>query len=121
MVVSHRSKSKICFRVMTISDHSEQACFSAVRSSQSGIEKALVSPNPNKGIMQFVVETSYSTDVTIEVYDFYGRRIQTFTEQVNAHDEKSVEWDASARLSKGVYFIKFKTANETVNKKVIVE
>ena len=107
----------------TRSDPSNQECYFPIRSSEkeSTFENAEIAPNPSNGNMTFVVETTYDTEVTIDVYDFYGKRIQTFVEQLSAHTEGTIDWDATGKLARGIYIVSFKTDKETLYKKIIVD
>lgn len=85
------------------------------------MNNTMIYPNPNNGDMNLSVETSYDTKVSIYVYDFFGRMIQSFEEELDANKLKSIAWNASDRLPKGVYFVTFITDKETINKRVVVE
>ncbi len=105
----------------SMTEPSEQACFVPVRLTTTGFETTLISPNPNRGTMNFVVETNEDADVVIEVRDFYGNVLKKFTQRVNAHEMQSLQWDASARLNSGVYFAVFSNGKETIHKRIVVE
>ncbi|MBL4662753.1 MAG: T9SS type A sorting domain-containing protein [Flavobacteriaceae bacterium] len=107
----------------TRSNPSSQECYFPIRgtSKESSFENAKIAPNPNNGNMTFVVETTYDTDVTIEVYDFYGKLIQSFVERLTAHSEGTIEWNATGKLARGIYIVSFKTDKETLYKKIIVD
>lgn len=107
----------------TTSDPSNQECYFPIRGTEkeSTFENAEIAPNPSNGNMTFVVETTYDTEVTIDVFDFYGKRIQTFVEQLSAHTEGTIDWDASGKLARGIYIVSFKTDKETIYKKIIVD
>ena len=105
---------------------SHQMCYTPrldepVEEEKEKMQETSVVPNPNNGDMSISVSTNYSTNVEIEVYDFYGRIIQTFKENVTTNHRKTINWNASSYLPKGIYFVKFKTTNQTINKRVIVE
>lgn len=107
----------------TQSEPSEAICFYPIRGVENGLGfvAAQISPNPNKGQMNFRVETRYDTPVSIEVYDFYGQLVQQFTFNVRSLEEQEVTWNASPDHRKGVYFVFFKTEKDQVIKKVIIE
>ncbi len=105
----------------TISSPS-QACFSPVKLFENEIfKKALVSPNPNNGSMQFTLKASKDTTVKIEVHDFYGKLVHSFEEQLTEDVQKSINWNASGKLSQGIYIVTFKSETETIKTKVIIE
>ncbi len=80
---------------------------------------ASITPNPTHGEMTFHVMTHDVKDVAIEVYNFYGVKVKTFTARTSADTVSSISWDG-AYLQKGVYFVKFKTDTETITQRVIV-
>lgn len=85
------------------------------------IDDAHVSPNPSDGKMNFRVKTSETLPVTIEVRNFYGVLLYNTTIQAKANIAKSVNWDGTAVLSNGIYFVTFKTDNGIITKKVIIK
>lgn len=107
----------------TTSDPSNQECYFPIKKGEkeSTFENAEIAPNPSNGNMTFVVETTYDTEVTIDVYDFYGKQIQTFVEQLTAHSEGTIDWNAAGKLARGIYIVSFKTNEETIYKKIIVD
>ncbi|MEM7187844.1 MAG: T9SS type A sorting domain-containing protein, partial [Bacteroidota bacterium] len=106
----------------TTSDPSNQECFMPIRrSSENSSEISQIAPNPNNGNMNFVVQTSYDSEVTVEVHDFYGKLIQTFVTSLEAHTPSTISWDAAGQLARGIYFVTFKTDQNTWSKKVIVD
>jgi len=105
----------------TQSDPSRQECY--IPHGGGGKDyfgKAKITPNPNSGNMNITVETSYNAEVRIEVYDFYGKLVESFVENLSANTPVSIHWAASGKLAKGVYFVTFKTDLNSWSKKVIV-
>ncbi|MDC8002459.1 T9SS type A sorting domain-containing protein [Aureisphaera galaxeae] len=102
-------------------DFSNQECFIPVRLSDRVFETAVVSPNPNRGSMNFVLQTSYDTQVDVQIHDFYGNVRHSFSEKLKAHEERIVQWNASGRLASGIYFAVFTTENGTIHKRIVVE
>ena len=92
-----------------------------------GIEKegilrqTSVSPNPNNGIMTFSIETNEASDVTIEIRNIYGEMVYSTVTSVETDSKKSLTWNGTRKLISGMYFITFKTAKETIIKKVIIK
>ncbi|GAB5400798.1 MAG: hypothetical protein Aureis2KO_23830 [Aureisphaera sp.] len=86
-----------------------------------GIKKlvATVTPNPTNGDMSFNVQTDHETDVTIEVYNFYGEKVNAFQMRTSVDTLTSVSWEGPY-LRKGVYFVKFITHEGAIMKRVIV-
>lgn len=107
----------------TTSDPSNQECYLPIKKGEkeNTFENAEIAPNPSNGNMTFIVETTYDTEVTIDVYDFYGKQIQTFVEQLTAHSEGTINWNATGKLARGIYIVSFKTNEETIYKKIIVD
>ncbi len=104
---------------------SEQSCFGGNIIGGGGKDKGMldahISPNPSNGNMELSFTSSYDTDLEIEVYDFFGRSIQTFSEKMTSFKKKSVQWNANNRLPKGIYFVQFRTNEETIYKQIIIE
>ena len=106
----------------TLSAPSDWICVGGERGgTPKQIESAKVTPNPTDGYMNFTVQVSEATKVTIEVRDFYGvLRYRTMT-NVTADEVRTVSWNGKAMLTNGIYFVTFKTDHETIVKKVIVK
>lgn len=100
---------------------SEVVCIGGGKKIVKGFDDVAVSPNPNDGNMTFRVQTSITTPVQIEVRNFYGILLYNSSIQATADIEQSINWNGSRVLSNGVYFVTFKTENEIITKKVIVE
>jgi hypothetical protein len=106
----------------TQSQPSFPQCFTPIRAPESdGFVKTDVYPNPNKGNMNFLIETSMDLDVTVEIYNLYGTKIHSFI--VNSKKDVAVNslWNATGTLKTGIYFVTFKTDQYAVSKKVIVK
>ncbi|MEP2937642.1 MAG: T9SS type A sorting domain-containing protein [Gilvibacter sp.] len=86
----------------------------------AALTNAMVTPNPTKGDMTFTIDANYDTNVQIEIYNFNGILIKSFNERVLKEGVATITWNATGVLPKGIYFIQFKTAHETIQKKLIV-
>jgi len=108
----------------SISEYSEDICIGGGKGIKGGdtkkIREVSITPNPTKGEMTFNVTTSMDTEVTIAIYDTYGTLVKSFVQQVTSDDTSSISWDGS-NLRKGIYFINFKTKEETIYKQIIVK
>lgn len=102
------------------SEPSEYICVGGTRKIIKFKEVA-VTPNPNNGNMTFTVSTSETLPVGIEVRNFYGVLVHNTALQATANSTQSVQWNGTAQLTSGVYFVTFKTDEEVVTKKVIVQ
>nr|WP_321232901.1 T9SS type A sorting domain-containing protein [uncultured Psychroserpens sp.] len=80
-----------------------------------------VSPNPNNGNMTFTFQHVIDTNVTIEVYDFYGTLLHTSNQSILANVPKIVQWNGMGVIPQGVYFVKFQANGEAIQKTVVVE
>ena len=107
---------------------SDQACYMGGDGFGNGDDgqndrgvMAEIWPNPSNGNMELRLTTPYDTELQIEIFDFSGRPIQTFTREMKSLDTKSIQWNAAGRLHPGVYFIHFKTSKETLYKKFIIK
>ena len=83
--------------------------------------KISVSPNPNNGLMTFSIEANEASEVTIEIRNIYGKMVYSTVTNVNTDSKKSLSWDGTGKLTSGMYFITFKTAKETIIKKVFIK
>ncbi len=100
---------------------SEIVCIGGEKKGVKYFEDAYVSPNPNNGEMTFKVTTSETMPVIIEVRSFNGIELYNTSIEAKANITQSVHWNGTARLSDGIYFVTFKTDNEIITKKVIVQ
>lgn len=79
-----------------------------------------VYPNPSKGDFNFVMNIDHSGDVTLNVYDMFGKQVRS--EQYQAHaGENTFTWNAGETLRPGIYFatMTFGAKLETI--KLVVE
>lgn len=83
------------------------------------IDNVSITPNPTNGHMTFNVETNVDSKVNIEVYDIYGTMLKSFVVEVSQERQSSIYWNGS-NLNTGIYFVKFKTNEETIHQRVIV-
>ena len=72
-------------------------------------------PNPSSGIFNVTYYGNSNPDMTIDVYDVTGKVVKRFTTT-----EYMYTLDLSD-LVRGVYTLKFTSASETTNKKVIIQ
>jgi hypothetical protein len=85
------------------------------------LRQTSVSPNPTNGELNFIIEANEASEVTIEIRNIYGKMVYSTITNVNSDSKKSLTWDGTSKLTSGMYFITFKTANETIIKKVFVK
>jgi len=70
------------------------------------------SPNPFNASTSISYNLPVPTDVTIEIYDLLGRKIETIKNGIQPAGHYQVIWDAGNRSS-GVYFYKLQAGNFT--------
>jgi len=103
---------------------SGQMCYPNEGGGHDGTSKALanakVTPNPTNGNMTFTIDVNYDTDVQIEIYNFSGILIKSFNNQVTKDSDNTMTWNAAGLLPRGIYFVQFKTPNEIIQKKLII-
>ena len=78
------------------------------------LDKVSIYPNPSKGI--FTLGIGNSIPKNIEVTDVTGKIILTKTNFQNSSSEVALDLSS---VSKGVYFVKIATEEQTVTKKII--
>ncbi|WP_299210463.1 trypsin-like serine protease [uncultured Dokdonia sp.] len=106
----------------TQSQASFSQCFYPIKALENdNFVNVAISPNPNRGDMNFTVETSLDTQVSVEVYNVYGTKIHSFTINSKRDLEATAQWNAAGTLKTGIYFITFKTDTQVISKKVIVK
>ncbi|WP_299676682.1 trypsin-like serine protease [uncultured Dokdonia sp.] len=106
----------------TESQPSSPQCFSPIRSAiENNFVKATVYPNPSRGDMNFEVETTTDTDVTIEIFNLYGTKVHALEMSAKKDLVGSAQWNGTSTLKTGIYFVIFKTDSEVISKKVIVK
>ena len=76
-------------------------------------------PNPFNPTTSIEYSVPYKTDVSIIVYDLFGREISTIVNQVkNAGNYKAI-WNAT-NVSSGMYFVKMSASNFESSQKLIL-
>jgi len=70
-------------------------------------------PNPFNSSTLISYNLTHSTEVTIDIYDMLGRRIETLLKSFKPAGSHSIIWSAEG-FSSGIYFYKL-TANESEN------
>jgi hypothetical protein len=70
-------------------------------------------PNPFESSTNIVYRLNRSANISLTIYDFSGRKIQTLVNEFQASGEYSVNWNAN-RYSNGLYFYKLKVDNNCV-------
>jgi len=68
-------------------------------------------PNPFKSSTRISYNLNRSTHITVTVYDFSGRKIQTLVNEFQTSGEYSVDWNAN-RFCNGLYFYELKVDND---------
>lgn len=102
------------------SQPSNLVCVNGTR-KEVKLQEVEVSPNPNNGDMTFKINSSETIPVVIEVRNFYGVIIHNTNIKVTANITESIQWNATGKLSSGIYFVTFRTGDEVITKKVIVQ
>jgi hypothetical protein len=86
----------------------------------SSIKIGDIYPNPASAITCIPVETSKEIKGSIELFDVIGQKVITIFDGVIPKGNKNYFIDA-AKLSKGIYFVKLQTKENTVSQKLIVK
>ena len=110
----------------TQSQASQQMCFYPVfvtpdEPNDGEVAQVAVSPNPNNGEFTINIDISYDSNISVEVYDFYGQVVKTFIDTAKAGNSKSINWNGAGTLRQGIYILEIKTDREVIYKKMIVK
>src|ERR1041385_6903222 len=76
-------------------------------------------PNPFNPSTTISYELPKATQVTLKIYDVFGREVTTLVDGMQYAGFKSVEWNA-ANVASGVYFYKLQAGNFSATKKLSV-
>ncbi|MCB9245266.1 MAG: DUF5011 domain-containing protein [Flavobacteriales bacterium] len=76
-----------------------------------------VYPNPSKGLFNIAIELPSTEDVSIEIYDVLGNKIQDVAEGAMQNGIYTVDMSANAN---GVYFVRMQVSGAVINKKVVL-
>ncbi len=98
----------------------ETMCYGGFQVEKERINTVSISPNPTKGIMNFEIDALQTTEVAITIYNFSGHKITSFIQSVAEKKQNTFTYNKTNRLSKGIYFIHFKTGTQTIIKKIII-
>ena len=81
------------------------------------LEKPYPNPfNPTLNIDYYIPQTS---NVTIDIYDINGKKVEKIFQGKNNKGKYSIHWDSN-NIPSGVYFIKLKSTNFSDKKKVVL-
>jgi hypothetical protein len=110
----------------TQSQASQQMCFYPVLATPDQpndveVSEVAIIPNPNNGKFSLRMDISYDTNISVELYDLYGRNVDVFTDSVKSGNSRTITWDGTGTLRRGVYFVEIKTDHEVFYKKMIVK
>jgi photosystem II stability/assembly factor-like uncharacterized protein len=84
----------------------------------SVFEKITVSPNPNNGEFQLIVNTELVGEAELSIIDIYGQRL--YSEKINFTGSEFTRQLKLKSLAAGAYFIKIQTDKDEINAKFIV-
>lgn len=71
----------------------------------------IIYPNPTNG--EFFVDMNPTNSLTLDIFDFYGKHV--FNKSISDHSKINVTY-----LKDGVYNLSIKTADRTINKKLVI-
>jgi PKD repeat protein len=105
----------VCLTTTDVSGCSSQTCKNISAGVLTLSEKRCnIYPNPNNGMFTIEIENP-ETDVSIEVFDAMGNRINT----IEISKTKSL-YNVCLTVSKGVYLVRVKNGESFINQKVLV-
>lgn len=76
-------------------------------------------PNPFNAFTTIKYNLPKETDVTIDIYDIIGRKVETLVDKQQPAGYHHVVWDANDKSS-GMYFYRIKTGDYTETKKMLL-
>jgi hypothetical protein len=76
-------------------------------------------PNPFNAATIINYSLPEATNVTIEIYDILGRRIETLIQEKQPAGVHTITFDASS-LSSGVYFYRLQAGNDIETKRMVL-
>ena len=76
-------------------------------------------PNPFNASTTISYSLSESSEVTIEIYDILGRKVETILESKNQAGEHQIIWDAENQPS-GVYLYRIQAGDYAETKKMVL-
>ena len=76
-----------------------------------------VSPNPSRGLAQIRFALPQAGQVSLGVYDIAGRLVRTLASEHRAAGLHVIEWNDAAQRP-GVYFVRLRTADQTLTRTV---
>jgi hypothetical protein len=80
-------------------------------------------PNPFSQWLNIRINTSFSIDVSIDIYSITGQKVATILPQTIINNELICRWlgfnEAGNRLPEGLYIVRVMTGNEVISKRVL--
>ncbi len=95
-----------------------------VKSPKTGELTFNIFPNPTTNQVNIVYSVQTEAMVTISVFDNFGRRVSDILNSKQVAGDHMLTWDLNTnkhKLTTGIYIIRLKVNNMTVNKKLIVQ
>ena len=90
-----------------------------INTNRSVINSSMVYPNPSNDGFHFRLNLNVSSNVTINIYDVYGKLVGSMETQVQAGTFNELYWDTKGRKA-GVYLYRIYTGNETRNGMIVI-
>ncbi|MCD4696460.1 MAG: T9SS type A sorting domain-containing protein [Bacteroidales bacterium] len=87
--------------------------------SSNGFSVTKIQPNPAKDFITFYINTPQPGIFFIEICDFSGRKISAFSRRLLSPGKHKVGLDVSS-YSSGIYFLKVKSGEMTVIRKMVI-
>ncbi|UCC78482.1 MAG: T9SS type A sorting domain-containing protein, partial [Candidatus Zixiibacteriota bacterium] len=78
-----------------------------------------VYPNPANNKINFTYNLPNSADVTLEIYDILGRKVQTLIDEFQSPDSYAVTWDVS-HIASGMYFYRLQAEDYTATRRMSI-
>ncbi len=76
-------------------------------------------PNPSYGQINFEIQLEADADVSLDIYDLFGRKVSALTNEGLSEGSHSVKWLAHD-VEAGVYFYKLKVGTQLLTRKLIL-
>ena len=105
--------------LMDIITSYEEAMSTSVKDLALFEDATSISPNPASEMTIVSFELKESSHVNLDVYDLYGKKVESILNQKLPTGQHTINWDVSS-IASGVYFVTFEVNKFKSSKKIIV-
>ncbi len=109
--------SETCNSIVTISQEVD-VIVTKVENLDVGFDVSIF-PNPNNGLFYLEIESEVAQDLDVEIIDLDGKIIRQFL--IKSQSEKSIQTIDCQGITSGVYFVRVKSGQGVLMKKVLIQ